>query len=271
MTTLAVAPFRLVDTRIAGLFGDIHRGSPALSSNALLLLAGFAICLLLPLVDERLFNGINVWHKPAKFFLSLSVQLATVAWALSLLDTSIRTRRRVRWSVIAMIVAAWLEIVYIVFRAARAEGSHYNVDQPLEALAYSLMGLGAVTLTATAAIIGFVLLLNRRGDLWKEAAGLGLVIGNILATVVAIPLSAGGSHWIGGDQTDATGLPLFFWSTTGGDLRVAHFLALHIAQTVPFATLSGQRAIIYCVTALMVVATIVSFWAAFNAIPLFRM
>ena len=32
---------------------------------------------------------------------------------------------------------------------------------------------------------------------------------------------------------DATGLPFFHWSTTGGDLRVAHFAALHIMQAVP--------------------------------------
>ena len=47
---------------------------------------------------------------------------------------------------------------------------------------------------------------------------------------------SGNSHWIGGDQTDATGLPFFHWSTTGGDLRVPHFAALHIMQAVPIIT-----------------------------------
>ena len=59
------------------------------------------------------------------------------------------------------------------------------------------------------------------------------VMKNVHERWVAFYLASGSGHWIGGDQTDATGLPFFHWSTTGGDLRPAHFAALHLMQAVP--------------------------------------
>ncbi len=194
MATHALPVFSFTQTAIHGFWQDLFKGSRTLTINALFMVLGFAICLAAPLIDPQMFNGISAWHKPAKFFFSLGVQLTTVAWALSLLDDTQKRSRAVRWSVIAMITAAWLELAYIVFRAARGEGSHYNTDQPIEAALYAVMGLGALTLTITAAIIGFVVLRKRNGNLWREAAGLGLVLGAILATVVGGVLSSNAGH-----------------------------------------------------------------------------
>lgn len=43
----------------------------------------------------------------------------------------------------------------------------------------------------------------------------------------------GANHWVGGQATDDHGLALMGWSRTGGDLRVAHFFALHGQQVIP--------------------------------------
>ena len=257
-------------TRLVQFFRDAASGSRALTRNAVVLLALFAFCLLLSFIDDRLFNGINTWHKPAKFFLSIAVLFTTVAWALSLVAPNLRQRRSIRWSIVALLGASWLELAYITFRATRAEGSHFNVDTPLENALYSIMGLGAVTMTTTTAIIGFIIWRNRNGDIWRDAAGLGLVLGAVLGTLTASVLATGTSHWIGGDQTDATSLPLFYWSTTGGDLRVAHFIGLHAMQAVPFAALSGRRSVVYAVAMALTLFTAAAFAQGMLGIPLFK-
>ena len=43
--------------------------------------------LALQLADDRLINGVNVGIKPAKVFLSLSLQMATLAWGLALVES----------------------------------------------------------------------------------------------------------------------------------------------------------------------------------------
>ncbi|MCA0433451.1 MAG: hypothetical protein LCH46_09315 [Proteobacteria bacterium] len=267
---LAPALPSLRQARLARMLRDMAEGSPLLTRHALAMAAGFLICLALPLVDDRLFNGINVWHKPAKFFLSLSVHMATLAWALSLIPRQERNAPLIRWSTAVFITAAWLEMAYITLRAARAEASHFNTDSAFNQVLYSLMGLGSLSLTIATGLIGFVLWWRRGSDVWCEAAGLGLMLGAVLGTVTGLALGSGTSHWIGGDQTDATGLPLFFWSTTGGDLRVAHFIGLHAMQLVPLAALTGRRGLIYGMAGAVLALTIVAFVQAQMGIPLLR-
>ena len=46
---------------------------------------------------------------------------------------------------------------------------------------------------------------------------------------------------MGGVRTDATGLPIFGWSTTGGDLRVPHFFDTHLLQLLPLVGWIADR------------------------------
>ncbi len=268
--TLATTEGPISQSRLAQFMRDCFAGSRSLSLHALVLLACFVITLLLQLIDDRTLYGANVWHKPAKFFFSLAVQLATVAWALSLVPAAVRVKRRVRWASAAMIGAAWFEQAYMVFRAARGEASHFNNSDVFAQVAYALMGLGALTLTATAAWIGVVIWRNRSGDIWREAAGAGLIVGSVLATLAGGYMAQGTGHWVGGELSDASGLPLFLWSTTGGDLRVAHFVGQHAAQAVPFAALSGRRWAVYGMAAVVIFASAAAFLQAIMGIPIFK-
>jgi hypothetical protein len=246
---------------------DAKRGSPLLWWSSVTMIIGLAICFGLSFVDARLFAGSNVWEKPAKFFLSLIVQGITVAWAISLAPQKMRG---VKTATGIFTFAAWFELIYIAFRASRGEASHFNDSSAFAIIMYAVMGVGSLSLVATSAFAGWRLWQQRHGDIMREAASVGLMLGAVLGTIAGAFLSSHTGHWIGGDQTDATGLGFFHWSTTGGDLRASHFIGLHATQVVPLAGLSGSRWVIYGVAALMGLAMIATFLLAINGLPVLR-
>jgi hypothetical protein len=257
-------------TPIGALFSDIRHGSPMLWLSTLGMLIGFAGCLVAMQLDARAFNGVDVWDKPGKFFLSLAVQYTTVSWALGFLPEAQRNARAIRFATMAMIAAGWFEVAYITFRAGRAEASHFNDSSVYSQVAYGVMGLGAITLTATAFYIGYHVWRQHRQGLMSEAAGVGLMLGMALGTIAGTYLSRQTGHWVGGELSDAHGLGVMAWSTTGGDLRVAHFVGLHAAQIVPTSALSGKRAVVYFTAAACIAATGFTFALAIAGMPLFR-
>jgi len=255
---------------IVGFLRGIREGNTWLWWATLANALGLIICLCLMQADHRMFNGVNVWDKPAKFFLSFAVQFTTLSWALSLQPVTKRSTSGIRWAVYAMMAANLFEMTYMVFRAARAEASHFNHASTVAQVMYGLMGLGAVTLTATAFYIGLCVWRDRSSDLMKAATGAGLMMGMVLATIAGGYMSANQGHWVGGELSDAHGLGLFSWSTTGGDLRVAHFVGMHTAQAIPFAALSGNKGIVFSVAILCVTFTLVTFAMAVLGMPLLR-
>jgi hypothetical protein len=210
----------------------VEAASPLLVRTAIVFLFLFSLTYALTGIDLRLVNGVSGWEKPAKFFLSLALHIATLAWGISLLDETNRRSRFVRYASNIFVTAAVFELAYMSFQAARGEASHFNFSTPFTTVMYQLMGVGAVTLTVVTTLLGWRILRVRK-DALGFATGWGFILAALSTTLVAGYLSSMSSHLIGGDQTDATGLPFFHWSTTGGDLRVAHFVSLHIMQALP--------------------------------------
>lgn len=235
-------PFRLPQ----GVAGDAQRLA--------VLCAGLMLALMLPTVlamtiDGRQLNAINVWIKPLHFQLALSVHFATLAALIPLTGAADRQGRLLRWSMLAGVTAGVGEIAYIMTQAARGRHSHFNVSTPLEAALYPIAGVGSVMLVALSFIVG-VLIWRQRDTRPQSAlrmgAALGLVAGSLATLVIAGAMSsgqiAGPGHWVGGLRTDAGGLPIVGWSTTGGDLRVPHFFATHMMQALPLAGLAADWA-----------------------------
>ncbi|MFO0181856.1 MAG: hypothetical protein ACK53N_03225, partial [Alphaproteobacteria bacterium] len=140
------------------------------------------------------------------------------------------------------VLAATFEQGWILLRAALGLPSHFATDRVGE-IAYRLMGLGAMTLVFLALLLGILVLL--RGDQqqpknWRLAVGLGLAITGILGGVTGATISTVTTPYIGGTMTDATNFAPFFWSRDGGDLRTAHFLAVHAMQALPALVLLMQ-------------------------------
>jgi len=253
---------------IASLLAHIRGGNVWLWRAMLALTLGLVFSLALMAVDHRLLLGVNVWDKPAKFFLSLIVQFATVGWAMSLLPRAQNNPQKLTVSVGLMIAAAAFEMAYICFRASRGEASHFNDSSIFAQVMYGLMGLGAVTLTATGFLVGLRVWRARGRDIMMLATGLGLMLGMVLATLAGGYMSQTHGHWVGGEMSDAHGLGFFGWSTTGGDLRVPHFIGMHLAQALPLAAISGSRFVVFVMAAIGVAATLATFAMALMGVPL---
>ncbi len=252
------------------LIKNLRQASPLLWWTSLAFLVLFAVCVLLTMIDARQFNGISVWVKPAKFYLSLAVHMLTLSFGLSLLPEQTRARWTAGLIAGTMASMAVFEMVYITIRAARGEASHFNVTSQFAEIMYSMMGMGAALMMLVTLALGFQILRSGSASLISRTAGWSFIAATILTLIAGFTLGSMGSHWIGGDQTDATGLPVFGWSTTGGDLRAAHFAGLHIMQIVPFAALTGSRAMVWTAGAAMILATLAAYALALNGIPLIR-
>jgi hypothetical protein len=215
---------------------------------------GLQMALLVPsvlayLIDTRTLNDINIWTKPIKFQLSLALMMVTLLWLLPLLSRAWLASRTLRWSAIVIAFMSTFEIAYIMIQSARGRGSHYFVSERIESIMYSLMGFGAVCLVVVCFIFGYAIFRSRvgtdRAGLYLGAA-VGLMVGAILTLMTAAPLSASAfasdlGHWIGGVRSDANGIPLIGWSSTGGDLRASHFFATHLMQALPLLGLLADR------------------------------
>ena len=199
--------------------------------------------------DPRLLTGVPIWLKPFKFAASFVLYAGTLAWMISLLP---RRSRVAGWAVAALLAASVVEMVIIVTQVVRGETSHFNNTTGLNTLLFSLMGIAVQVLFVAHLVIGVVVLRQRLADpvathAIRWALGLSL-LGMALAVPMLLPGQApagldgiSGAHSVG-VLDGGPGLPLVGWSTTGGDLRIGHFVGMHALQVLPLlALLLGTR------------------------------
>ncbi|HVL58005.1 MAG TPA: hypothetical protein VM491_16030 [Burkholderiaceae bacterium] len=212
----------------------LARRQPHLAAAAELALLAILPCLVALALDERTVNGISVWVKPIKFLLSFAIYWATLAWAFGYLPAAAQRTRAGRFVIHAAIIVGALELAWLISAAAHGVPAHFNDGAIGWQLAYSAAGAGSVVLLAAIAVQGGMIARNpavAQTQRWAFVAG--ALVASVGTLIVAGYLSAGTGHWVGGDPTDANGLPLLGWSRTGGDLRVAHFWSLHAQQALP--------------------------------------
>ena len=215
---------------VAAILAELFRRQHALALFGTLLLAAMLPTAIAWGLDDRVLRGASVWIKPLKFMLSVALLAWTAAWFIGHLPPARRRGRGVTAVVALVIGAGGFEIGYITLQAALGQGSHYNVGDPLHATMYTLMGLGALLLTASQPLLAW--LLWRSPDRRRPLAlRLGVIAGLVLAFVLG-----GGVGLALSEQMPAStqGLPLLGWHLAQ-DLRPAHFLGLHAAQVLPLA------------------------------------
>lgn len=197
-------------------------------------------------VDGRVLTGVPIWLKPFKFSVSFVLYGATLAWMLAQLP---RRSRLAEWSASVVVAMAVVEMAVIVGQVLRGTTSHYNETTPLNAALWQVMGLAIMVLFVAHVLVAVVLLVRRprdRATTWAVGLGLGL---SALGMLVAFPMVAqdragpagiAGAHSVGVPD-GGPGLPIVGWSTTGGDLRIGHFVGLHAMQALPILAFLLRR------------------------------
>jgi hypothetical protein len=197
---------------------------------ALAHLAVFLALLILASFDSRTVLGINPWIKPMKFAVSIAVFTASMAWLLSELPSSARSKQIVTWGItVAMIV----EMGLIALQAARGVPSHFNNSSPFNGLVFGIMGAMITLNTALVAYVAYQFYRMRpplpTAYLWGIRLGLTVFM---LASLEGFIMIGQMSHAVG-VADGGPGLPFVNWSTEGGDLRIAHFIGMHALQVLP--------------------------------------
>jgi len=254
------------------ILADARRGHPGLFWLTLGMAALALVTAGLAVLDQRTLLGAPLWFKPLKFSISIALYSLALAWMLGQLR--VRTMRRTGWVIVAGLV---LEMVIIVGQAARGQMSHFNDDGGLGTALFGIMGATiAIVWLATLAIALRFLREPGRDRAMSLAIRLGLVV-SLVGMAVGFMLAAHGGHAVGVPE-GGPGLPFVGWSTTGGDLRIAHFVGLHALQVLPLlAALLAQRSvaepmrtrIVWSVAVGYLGLVLLLLWQALRAQPLF--
>jgi hypothetical protein len=277
MTTPA-APASPRFNRLGRFLRELYRRSRVLAITGWIHLALLAGMLVVSPFDSRLVMGINPWIKPIKFAMSITIYVWTVAWLLEYLRLPSWAERIISWGIsISMLT----EIACIAAQAARGTTSHYNVNTPLDAAIFSIMGI-MIALNSVLALVLLICFLTGRHEvpspyIWGIRSGLVIFLA---ASGIGGMMLVHGSHSVG-LKDGGPGLPILNWSTKGGDLRAAHFLGLHALQVLPVIaflisrhrswTISQKTACVLAFSGAYALLIALLYFQAIHGLPLLRM
>jgi len=215
--------------KIFDLLRELKRRNNLVYTVGLVHAALFVAFFLLSLIDDRQVTNINLWIKPMKFAISITIYLWTFAWLLYYLPNP----SHARWLGIVVVISMIAEMATIGLQAARGVPSHFNETSALNAAIFGVMGL-FIALNTVANIVTFTLFLRSDVQLegsMKTAWRCGLLF-ICLASISGVMMVILLSHTIGA-RDGGPGLPFVNWSTVAGDIRIAHFFTMHGLQLIP--------------------------------------
>ena len=192
-------------------------------------------------IDHRVILGLNPWIKPMKFELSVIIYLLTITLMLYGLGQHGAWRRTRPWLGWGFMLCMTVENGIIAEQSLRGVRSHMNFSSVLDALLFGVMGLFiALNTVLVAILLAFWCFSKARTEAavtWGVRLGLLILL---LGSIEGVYMVQHGAHTFGA-KDGSPGLPFFNWSRGYGDLRVAHFFALHSLQLLPLIGLALTR------------------------------
>jgi hypothetical protein len=267
--------------------------SPILTSLTISMIATTLLGLIGILTDPRIVLNTPVWAKTTKFSISITLYTATFLWMLPMLTSRPRVAR---WIANGIGITLYIEMVVIIMQAFRGQAAHFNNATPFDAMLWAVMGV-TINILWFIVLIGAVFLIRQK--MADPALAWGIRLGAVIALIgmglgfiMPMPtpdqlslLESGqpsaliGAHTVGAPDGGPS-LPLVGWSTTHGDLRIAHFIGLHGLQVLPIVGWwVGQRrerwltdgykvALVWASAAGYLGLTLLTVWQAMRGQPL---
>ena len=254
------------------------------ATDTLLSQFGWALVFSVPLFallawfDPAAAAGPNPWFKPIKF----AISFATFVWTSSLFLDRMRIagwlRRTARHAMVASIILEMLCLSAQAWRLAAAVTGPGVTDWLIAQLTTAMVSVNTALLIWMLAVF-----CGKRERI--AIADRAMVVAIRLSIAIFLAgnavggyMLARGAHTVGAAD-GGPGLPFLGWSTIAGDLRIAHFIAIHAIQIVPlFAWLLWQMAPrpalkqrllgVYAVSAMVALVIIGVFVQAMLALPL---
>jgi hypothetical protein len=251
------------------LLSELRHRDPLLFWTGSAMLLTLLIITLVSISDTRVILGLNPWIKPMKFLTSIAIFLWTVAWFMPETEPRPAARSIVRWTIAS---AMAIEIVCIILQAARGTTSHFNNDTPFDAVIFAIMG-ATIVINTLAMVLFFAIIRkdtppHRAGYVWGIRFG---VLIFLLASAEGAMIVSNNAHTVGAAD-GGPGLPFVNWSTTHGDLRVAHFFGMHAMQILPLlGFLAKSRNLVIATSILWVAAMGGLLLMAVNGQPLLEL
>jgi hypothetical protein len=175
----------------------------------------------------------SAWIKPMKFSVSFASFVWTISLFLSVLDLPYWQQKLARYTIIGSIT---LEMASLIVQAYRS--IHFGGLTKIDVIAaQATSGMISVVTAVSIWVLAMFLrksqgLLVDRAQILAIRLSMGIfLVGNAIGGYML----ARGSHTVGAAD-GSQGLPFLNWSTIAGDLRIAHFIALHAIQIIPLFT-----------------------------------
>jgi hypothetical protein len=230
----------LSPSSVRGFFRELDATDPVLSRLGWALLLVVPVLAMLAMSVPAGSGAVNPWIKPIKFSMSFSTYASTVSllllalripkWQLTLARRAIATS--VAFEILSLATQAW--------RSAYHLSGQSLVDTSLAQMTNSMVMVNTAIVCWMLALFCANRVHTDRID-WPMISAIRYSIMIFLAgNAIGGFMLARGSHTVG-VADGGPGLPFVNWSVIGGDLRIAHFIAIHAIQIVPlFAYILSQ-------------------------------
>ena len=117
--------------------------SKVLTAGSLLMLVAFVASVIGIVFDDTIVTGVPAWLKPAKFSISTSIFLGTMAWIYRYITVWPGFMRALGWVLSGVLV---VEVAIISIQAVRGTPSHFNVATSVDGALFGIMGVAIAML-----------------------------------------------------------------------------------------------------------------------------